>query len=195
MHRTLAKANADERHELAWSVILVVVLGAVLCLTSLASLVAVTFGEACGGLLLLSGFSGLLLGIFELCLLVTFGALKGTSLEFVETHKADFGLDEGGIETFKNMYTVLLLLLGGLVLAEVVRFRLSGSFYGCLEDRLSPSLLIVSVDRPRSTRPSTTRIPQRTGHLRRELALDWREARDYRERLLQVEVSEAGRRR
>ncbi len=92
LHHTLAKpADADERHKLAWSVALVLVLGAVLCLTSLLSLVAVTFGEQCGCLLLLSGFTGLLLGIFELCLLVTFGALKQTSLDFVEAHRVRCG--------------------------------------------------------------------------------------------------------
>lgn len=88
LHHTLAKpADADERHKLAWSVVVVIILGSVLCFTSLLSLVAVTFGEQCGCLLILSGFSGLALGIFELGLLVTFGALKESSLNFIETHK------------------------------------------------------------------------------------------------------------
>lgn len=129
LHHTLAKpADAAERHELAWTVVLTIILGSVLCATSLLSLVAVTFGEQCGCLLLLSGFSGLLLGVFELCLLVTFGVLKQTTLDFVRAHQADFGLTENGLETFQNLYVFLLWLLSGLVVAEILRFRLSGTY-------------------------------------------------------------------
>lgn len=203
LHHTLTKgsADADERHKLAWSFVLVVVLGCCLCLTSLLSLVAVTFGEQCGCLLLLSGVTGLGLGIFELCLLIAFGALKESSLDFLETHKESFGLDQSGVETFRSMYVVTLWLLAGLVGGEIVRFRLSG---GCVNWSVgrwaghASTCCLPGVWRRGGAR-AIPNVPmqrtQQTGHLRRELALDWREARSYREQLLQEEASEAGRRR
>lgn len=200
LHHTLAKGDADERHKLAWSVVLVVVLGCCLCLTSLLSLVAVTFGEQFGCLLLLSGFTGLGLGVFELCLLIAFGALKESSLDFLDTHKESFGLTQSGVETFRSMYVVTLWLLAGLVVAEIVRFRLSGGCVNWSVGRwagLASTCCVPGVWRRYGARSPAHKMQrtQQTGHLRRELALDWREARSYREQLLQEEASEAGRRR
>lgn len=45
---------------------------------------------------------------------------------YTQTHQADFGLDEDGMATFQALNVFLLWLLAGLVVAEVVRFQLSG---------------------------------------------------------------------
>ena len=120
VHQSLVNLKKD----LNWMYILILSLGACLLLVSLLSMCGMTFDNArCG--LVLSAWLGGVLAAFELIIIITFGALKTTSMDFLSSHREELGLSEDGLQTFEDFYVAIVWLLVGLFLIEVIRFQLS----------------------------------------------------------------------
>lgn len=125
LHHTISKGNEQAEDGLQYLYVLVLVLGGLLSVTSCLSFVGITFAERCSCLLCFSSFTGILIGLFELVLLLVFGTLKSKTLGFLDQHRQEFGLDEADLDTFKGLYVFFLWLLAILCLLELVRYKLS----------------------------------------------------------------------